>query len=49
MQSRLLTLLGGKRDYVDTFAVTPARLVPLVGSLAVSGGALQAVGGENAQ
>ena len=39
--SKILTL-GGPQRYVDTFAVTPARLVPLVGTLAVSGGALQA-------
>ncbi len=44
MQSRLLTLLGGKQRYVDTFAVTPARLVPVVGTLTVSGG-LAVVGG----
>ena len=39
--SKILTL-GGPLQYVDTFAVTPARLVPVVGTLAVSGGALQA-------
>lgn len=40
--SRLLTLLSGNRTYADAFDVTPARLVPVVGSLAVSGGALKA-------
>lgn len=38
--SKILTL-GGPMQYVETFDVAPARLVPVVGTLAVSGGALR--------